>query len=185
MFNIEETNNEKVTKTEEIVDKLEEMNEDELEQLKIRLQQIKKKKEQERIEKKEFTEEEIAWRFEYFAMQKQEELKKSIPGFLLSFIVFLTFLIIQLVSKEASLWYGVGFSFLFVLGLTVYTAVTIKEIKALKIGAEKPMENMHLVVHEKKWYEMEYDKLSDEEKEERRKLYNSTFNKMFARYKKK
>lgn len=185
MFQTDEINNDIISKTDEIVDKLENLDEDELEQLKKKLQEIKKRKEAERKERKEFNEEEISWRFEYFIMQKQEELKKSIPGFLLALAVFLTFLIIQIVVKEAALWYGVGFSSLFVIGLTAYFIVTKKEIRALQEDSKRPMDNIHLVVHEKTWYEMEYDKLSDEEKEERRKMYNSTFNRMFAKYKKK
>ncbi len=171
------------SRTDEISSKLEEMDEDELEKIKVRLQEIRKQKAEATLEKKTFTHDELLWRFEYFIMQKQAEVRRSIAGYALVVAIFVGFIVVLAITGEQSMWYGIGFATVFFAGLTAYMFISAKEIKALKDGMKEPEKNIGLVVKDKTWYEMEYDKLTDEEKEERRKR-NARFN-IFTRFSKK
>lgn len=172
------------SESEKIVQQMEGLSPEELEELKKKLQRIKKDKLEKREQEREYSDEELKFRFQYIIFRLREDWKMAILPMIMVILTTLTFLVFWIVQKQDGLAYGFGFSAIFVAGLVYYVISTNREIKRLEEAAKDPRANLHLVEHQKRWYELEFESLSDEEKEaalERVKSYS----RIFARHKKK
>ena len=171
-------------KQEAIVKQVEGLSAEEIEQLKEKLNALKKEKVKKVEEERVYTDQELLDRFDYSIYMKRKGIKNTIVPFIAIILILAAFIATWIILSNDSLLYGFGFSFLFFAGLLYYIISEKHDIRRLEIGRVNPRENMNLIFEEKKWYQIEFENMSEEEQQAALDHVRS-FSKVFAKHRDK
>lgn len=160
---------------------MEDLDEEEIDELKRKLDKLKKEKIKQKEENRVYTDEELRDRFDYLIYRERALYRRTIIPFVFISLVCAAFIVCWLVLGNETLLYGFGFAFIFFAGILYYMISERKEIKSLVNGRENPREHLDLIFEEKKWYQIEFENMSEEEQKEALDHVRS-YSKIFGRY---
>jgi len=172
------------SKQDAIVKQVEGLSADEIEELKKKLSALKKEKVKQEEKARVYSDQELLDRFDYLIYNKRKTLKGTIIPFIFITLVILAFIVTWIILGNDSLLYGFGFSFIFFAGILYYIISERKDIRRLEEGKLDPKANMNLILEEKKWYQIEFENMSEEEQKEALEHVRS-YSKVFGRYRDK